>query len=283
MKSLLSLALVATGLSAFAQDAAKDPATIVITPQHTLSKNDTAFRKAIAKWSDETLKSTDYKNIKAQPSAEVFPGAVKAGFQFVNKTVSIEHKKMADSLVSIVSTLGYSGYDNATMYSTGLYAKAGEYVEIDVPKNANVNDLEVQIGAHSDRLNYWVAGKEDWRRMPIITKKQQLVIGKNRLASPFGGLIYINVKPKAESRKIDFKISHAVAAPLFVLGKSTQSDWENQLKNNKAPWGEMATENVILTLPDSVLQTIKNPEEVLKLWDLVVLGELDLANMPAPF
>jgi hypothetical protein len=45
----------------------------------------------------------------------------------------------------------------------------------------------------------------------------------------------------------------------------------------------MATENVILTLPDSVLQTIKNPEEVLKLWDLVVLGELDLANMPAPF
>ena len=45
----------------------------------------------------------------------------------------------------------------------------------------------------------------------------------------------------------------------------------------------MATENVILTLPDSVLQTIKKPEEVLKLWDLVVLGELDLANMPAPF
>ena len=142
---------------------------------------------------------------------------------------------------------------------------------------------KVQIGANSDRLNYWVAGKEDWRRMPIITKKQQLVAGKNRLASPFGGLIYIDIKPKAESRKIDFKISHAIAAPLFVLGKSSHSDWENQLKDNKAPWGEMATQNVILTLPDSVLQTIKNPEEVLKLWDLVVLGELDLGQHASTF
>ncbi|RYD72465.1 MAG: hypothetical protein EOP55_18785, partial [Sphingobacteriales bacterium] len=179
---------------------------------------------------------------------------------------------MADSLVSIVSTLGYSGYNNSTMYSTGLYAIAGEYIEIDVPKSANLKDVEVQIGAHSDRLDTWVAGKEDWRRMPIITKRQKLETGKNRIASPFGGLIYIDIKPQGESRAINFKISQAVAAPLFVLGKTSQSDWENQLENNKAPWGEMATENVILTLPDSVLQTIKNPAEVLKLWDLVVLG-----------
>ena len=145
MKKVLILAGLATFvLQASAQKnaGAQDPATVIINPQHTLSKNDTAFRKAIAKWSDATLKSTDYKNIKAHPSADFFPGAVKAGFQFVDKTVSIEHKKMADSLVSIVSTLGYSGYDNATMYSTGLYAKAGEYIEIDVPKSANVSDLE---------------------------------------------------------------------------------------------------------------------------------------------
>jgi hypothetical protein len=283
MKHVLTVALVATGLWANAQNAPKDPATVLISPQQTLSKNDSAFRVAISKWSDETLKSTDYKAIKAQPSSTVFPGAVKTGYKFVNQAVTINHKKMADSLVSIVSTLGYSGYDNATMYSTGLYAVAGEYIEIDVPKNTNVQNLEVQIGAHSDRLNTWVAGKEDWRRMPIITKKQKLEIGKNRIASPFGGLIYIDVKPKAESRDINFTISHAVTAPLFVLGKTSQSEWEIQLKNNKAPWGEMATENIILTLPDSVLQTIKNPIEVLKLWDMVVLGELDLANIPAPF
>lgn len=283
MKLLLTMTLLATGLTAIAQDVAKDPATVLISPAQTLSKDDTVFRKAIAKWSDETLKSTAYKNVKLQPSSNIFPGAIKSGYRFVNKKVNIMHQKIDDSLLPIVATLGYSGYDNATMYSTGLYAMAGEYVEIEVPKDADIKDLEVQIGTHSDRLNYWVAGKEDWRRMPIITKRQKLETGKNRLASPFGGLIYINVKPRGDSRAIDFNISHAIEAPLFVLGKSSQQDWENQLKNNKAPWGEMATEHVILTLPDSVLQTIKNPAEVLKLWDLVVLGELDLANIPAPF
>ena len=152
MKQLLTIAFLAAGLTTFAQDATKDPATVLITPQKTLSKNDTVFRAAISKWSDEVLKSTDYKNIKAQSSASIFPGAVKSGYQFVNKMVTIDHKKMADSLVSIVSTLGYSGYDNATMYSTGLYAMAGEYIEIEVSKNTNIQDLEVQIGAHSDRL-----------------------------------------------------------------------------------------------------------------------------------
>lgn len=283
MKQLIIIALLVSGLTTFAQDGKKDPATVFISPQQTLSKNDTDFRKAIANWSDEALKSTDYKNIKAHPSSAIFPGTVKVGYQFVSKTINITHKKIADSLVPIVSTLGYSGYDNDNMYSTGLYAAAGEYIEINVPENSNIEDLSVQIGAHSDRLNTWVAGKEDWRRMPIVTKKQKLAIGKNTLASPFGGLIYININPKAEDREIDFKISHVVVAPLFVLGKTSQNDWESQLKNNKSPWGEMATENIVLTLPDSVLQTIKNPEQVLKLWDLVVLGELDLANMPSPF
>ncbi|MFA6275314.1 MAG: M60 family metallopeptidase [Pedobacter sp.] len=283
MKHLFTIALLATGLTTFAQDATKDPATVLITPQQTLSKNDTVFRKEISKWSDQVLKSTDYKNIKAQPSSANFPGSVKEGYKFVSQPVAITHQKIADSLVSVVSTLGYSGYDSDVMYSTGLYAAAGEYIEVDVPKGTNVNDLSVQIGAHSDRLNYWVAGKEDWRRMPIITKKQKLVIGKNYLTSPFGGLIYIDIKPKGESRSIDFKISHAVTAPLFILGKTSQSDWQAQLKNNKAPWGEMATQNVILTLPDSVLQTIKNPDDVMKLWDLIVGGEMELAQMPLPF
>ncbi|MBC6113059.1 M60 family metallopeptidase [Pedobacter fastidiosus] len=283
MKQLFTLALIATGLTTFAQTAKKDPATILITPNQTLSKNDTVFRKQISKWSDQILKSTDYKHIKAQPSSAVFPGEAKAGYKFISENVTIEHQKMADSLVGIVSTLGYSGIESETMYSNGLYAVAGEFIEIEVPKGTNINGLEVQIGAHSDRLDTWVAGGEDWRRMPIITKKQKLVVGKNFLTSPFGGLIYIDLSSKAESRKIDFKISHAISSPNFILGKTSLTDWQEQLKNNKAPWGELASGNVILTLPDSVLQMIKNPEEVVKLWDLIVGGEMELAQMPVPF
>ncbi len=283
MKQLIIITFLLGSITIFAQDSTENPAKVFISPQQTLPKDNIKFRKAIINWSDKVLKSTNYQNIKAHPSSYIFPGLVKPGYQFVSKTINISHKKIADSLVSIVSTLGYSGYDKDNMYSTGLYVAAGEYIEINVSENSSVDNLSVQIGAHSDRLDIWVAGEEDWRRMPIITKKQILKIGKNTLASPFGGLIYININPKAEDRKIDLSINHVIVAQLFELGKTLQNDWENQLKNNKAPWGEIATQNIILTLPDSVLQTIKNPEQVLKLWDLVVLGELDLANIPSPF
>ncbi|MGY3054695.1 hypothetical protein ACVWYG_002904 [Pedobacter sp. UYEF25] len=276
--SLLAFLSLLTGLT-FAQN--KNPATIVVTPQNPLYKKEIDFRKKISKWSDSILNSTDYKNIKAQPSSATFPGEVKNGYQFVDRTITINHKKIVDSLLKVVSTLGYSGYNHDTMYSTGLYAVAGEYIEVDVPKDAS--NAKVQIGAHTDRLNYWVAGEEDWRRMPIITKTQKLKRGKNRLTSPFGGLIYINFPYKDASINADFTVKHAVTSPLFVLGKTSFADWQVQLKNNKAPWGELATENIILTLPDSVLQTIKNPDTVMRLWDLIIEGEMDLAQMPVPF
>jgi len=93
MKQLFTIPLVAIGLTTFAQNATKDPATVLITPQQTLSKNDTAFRREIAKWSDDILKSRDYKNIKAQPSSVNFPGSVKPGYKFVSHEVTINHQK----------------------------------------------------------------------------------------------------------------------------------------------------------------------------------------------
>ncbi|TKC07390.1 hypothetical protein FA047_09080 [Pedobacter frigoris] len=285
MKKLFALALLTSAgtPSLYAQDAAKDPATVVISPKHTLSKNDLEFRKAVAKWSDDVLKSADYQNIKAHPSSAFFPGSAKEGYKFTKQTVSITHKKIADSLVSIVNTLGYSNPWNDVLYSTGLYAVAGQYIEINVPKNVTADDLTVQIGSQSDRLNWWVAGKEDWRRMPIITKTQKLKNGANKIASPFGGLVYIAISPKKDGRVVELSISRAIQAPLYVAGKTTNEEWSTQLKNNKAPWGEIASDNVILTLPDSVLQTVKNPAEVIKLWDMIVEGEMELAQIKMPF
>lgn len=285
MKKQLTLTFFACALAwgASAQTTTKDPATVLISPQHTLSKDDVEFRKAISEWSDNTLKSPDYKNIKAHPSAAIFPGAPKAGYKFIDREVAISHQKIADSLVDIVSTLGYSSPWANNLYSTGLYAVAGEYIEVVLPKDIDAKEVSVQIGSQSDRLNTWVAGKEDWRRMPIITKRQELKNGSNKLASPFGGLIYISISPKSANKSFKVTIKHAITSPLFVLGKTSDQEWAEQLKNNKAPWGEMATESVILTLPDSVLQTVKNPSEVMKLWNLIVAGEMELAQINQPF
>jgi len=280
-KTIFAALAIAFAFSGFAQQT--DPSQIVISPLNPLSAKEVELRKSISEWSNKELSNTNYKQIRAHPSSVNFPGTAKTGYIFKNAKVHIKHEKIQDSLVGIVSKMQYSGPWNNNLYSTGLYAVAGEPIEIDVPKNVNVKELKVQIGTHSDRLDQWVAGGEDWRRMPIITKKQDLKNGKNYLTSPFGGLIYISFPPKADSWESDFVIDHAIASPQFILGKTTKKEWQNQLKANKAPWGELAANNVILTLPDSVLQKVNDPEEVMKLWDLIIGGEMELAQINQPY
>ncbi len=276
-------AIINTYAIAQSTEGIKDPSTLVISPQHTLSKNDSVFRKAISDWCIAELGKTDYQSVKASPSAAIFPGEVKPGFAFVEKQVTVTHKKISDKLVPIVSKLDYSGPWSNNLYSTGLYAAPGEYIEVSIPESIKAKGLKIQIGSHSDRLNQWVAGKEDWRRMPIIVKTEEVKPGTTRMASPFGGLIYISYPPKGDDWEDQITIRHAIASPYFVLGKTTTDEWKTQLANNKAPWGELATGNVVLTLPDSVLQKVTDPEHVMKLWDLIIAGEMDLAQIPLPF
>ncbi len=283
MKKILLLALIITLVSrSEAQNniSDSDPATIIISPQKPLAAGETELRKAIINWSNTELTSSDYKSIKAHPSSAFFPGKVKDGYVFKNATIHIQHKQIPDSSISLVSRMKYSGPWNNNLYSTGLYAVAGEYIIINVPENVNPKDLKVQIGSQSDRLNNV---KTAWRRMPVITNSRLLKNGKNILTSPFGGLIYISYPPKGGSWESDFKIEHAIGSPLYVLGKTSKESWTEQLKTNKAPWGELATSNIVLTLPDSILQKVDDPQEVMKLWDLIIGGEMELAQIKQPY
>jgi len=283
MKPLFTIVLLAIGLPSFAQQPIKDPTTVVVGPKNKLAAKDTTFKKQISDWSIATLAIQDYKKITAHPSANYFPGAIKEGASYIKRTIKIKHQKIVDSLIPIVSRMRYSGNWSNNLYSTGLYAVPGQYIEIDVPSGVDVKNLKVQIGAHSDRLNTRSANSQPWSRMPIITKVQELSKGKNRIASPFGGLIYITYPPREASWEGDITINHAIASPRFILGKTTDEEWKAQLAANKAPWGEMASENMIITLADEDLQQVTNPSEVMKLWDLIVGGEMDLAQIKMPF
>jgi len=282
---LIAILMSAATVNVYAQDknAVITPANVIIRPEKPLSAKDTVFRKQVAAWCDAQLKSEDYKKIKAHPSADNFPGKVKDGYTFISRTVNIRHQKISDALVPIASKLDYSDQWANIMYSTGLYAVPGQYVEVTIPAALKDKKVSIQIGCHSDRLNEWVAGKEDWRRMPIIVKTQELKKITTRVASPFGGLVYITASPRSADWQQNITIKHAVAAPLYKQGETTDEQWEAQLKNNKAPWGELASDNVILTIPDSVLQKVHHPDDVMKLWNLIIEGEMDLAQIPQPF
>ncbi len=204
----MSGALLLAALTAGAQQLT--PAAILITPENRLSVKDKDMRNAVRDWSREQLASTQYARISAHPSAAVFPGTVGKSAARVSETVNIDHRKISDALAPVVSTLRYSQPWRNNMYSTGLYAVAGEYIEVTVPEELLNKDVCIQIGAHSDKLSEWVAGGEDWRRLPEIVRVDTLRKKTTRIASPFGGLIYVTASPRSDSWSAGVKISRAV-------------------------------------------------------------------------
>ncbi|MGO4291345.1 M60 family metallopeptidase [Chitinophaga sp. RAB17] len=258
------------------------PENIIIHPGATLAVKDSTLRKQVRAWCLYQADSANYKKVKVHPSAAYFPGAVKAGALAITRTVNIQHHKMPDSYVPVLSRLQFSGVFDDNLYSTGLYAPAGQVITIRMPDSLKDKSISVQIGCHTDFLGYWMAWEEDWRRMPYIVRSNPLNKATVKVVSPFGGLIYIRANPKSEGWEGSFTISGGVTAPMFVLGKTTMEEWKEQLKNNKAPWGELMSDQMILTLPDTILQKVQQPDSVMALWNLIVAGEMELAQIPQP-
>lgn len=69
--------------------------------------------------------------------------------------------------------------------------------------------------------------------------------------------------------------------PLFS-GETSLEEWKRCLQENIGPWGELATDNIILTVPTANLRTLDNPEPVLRLWDEVMQAVARLGAEPFP-
>ncbi len=256
---------------------------IVVSPENPVKRSDTALRKKLLEWSTTTLTLTPNKLNAAHPSSVNFPGAAKVGFELKSETFHFIHKK-ADSSQYNISKKFIASYPNlATWYSTGLYAVAGQPIFVRVPTELYKKQIYLIIGAHSDYLGLDYAANEDWRRMPGVFSAFVLDSNFRFASSPFGGLIYLAMAPQEADVETELTFKKVVRAPYYQLGSTTIADWKKQLTLNKAPWGEIASDKVIITLPDSALQKLENPEEVLRQWDKILSCESDLGQLPAPF
>lgn len=200
-------------------------------------------------------------DVRAHPAAAVFPGPVPRGTKRVVQGVSIDTRR--------------NGW-----HSTGLYAPPGAPIEASVeePDTAAAarGSLRLRIGAHTDLL--W--DKAEWKRVPEITCDTPFVAGVTRLASPMGGLVYVDVPEGCKLERATIRITGAVPAPRFVRGESTVEQWRSLDRLFKAPWGELESEKVILTLPAAVLRELDDPDEVLAHWERVSDAAADLAGIP---
>lgn len=199
------------------------------------------------------------EQVRAHPAAEDFPGVAAANSARVTRILSFTSAK-------------------TRWQSTGLYAHPGETVTITtlaaLPSGTTV---EIRVGCHTDRLfNDTITS---WKRFPAISRTFPLTtLLPTRVANAFGGPIFVIVKHVPGS-VISLRFENAVAAPFFVLGKTTAAEWK-AIRNAPAPWGEFVGHNMILHFPAGQIRTMDDPTPLLEWWDKVVDAEDRLVGWP---
>lgn len=194
--------------------------------------------------------------VRAHPAAASFPGAVAPSAARVSRELVLDMRKP-----------GWA--------STGLYAVPGERVAVTVPAALASAGLRVRIGAHSDRL--WHL--DTWKRCPDITRTFPVGAERTVAANAFGGLVYIESPGGVGDGVSRVRIGGAVDAPLYVRGRTTAAEWRT-IRDRPAPWGELATDRVILTVPSDRLRMLDDPGPLLEVWDRILDADADLAGIP---
>ena len=188
---------------------------------------------------------------KPHPASKLFPGEIRDAALVVERTIEIDESR-------------------PRWHSTGLYAPAGAPIKV----TTDAPELRIRIGAHSDRL--WHL--DDWKRAPEIDLSLPLKTGGMEIASAFGGLVYVEVVNSSQKNS-KVTISGAVEAPRFVLGKTSLEEWRLS-RHSPAPWAELETDKVILTVPSNHIRTLDNPIRLMEYWNNVADACADLATIP---
>ncbi len=234
-------------------------------PQKALSSNQ-KLDWAILTRQIRGQKDLPVDKVKAHPAAKAFPGAVDIKVKRVKKAVEIRTDRPGWRNRGI-----YAASRKKDWQSTGLYAAPGEVITVTVTEKAADAGVSVRIGAHSDLL--WRHNK--WRRAPEICRSFEIKDAVTKAANAFGGPIYIETPHDCTPGRFNVTIDGAVEMPWYIAGKTTAEEWK-KMRDNPAPWGELQTAKVVLTLPTEHVKGIDDPAELMEFWDGVMDSCADL-------
>ncbi|WP_157309550.1 M60 family metallopeptidase [Chitinophaga tropicalis] len=205
------------------------------------------------------------------PASKIFPGGVSPAAPRVTRTIEIPVKTGAQGLLEPRSPYH-------ALHSTGLYVPAGEKVTVSIADDYVDKNLKIRIGVHDDNLLHmdrFVREPYDLTSSFDITKDTTVVY------SPYGGILYLSVPDTSHLKVVTLKIGGAVKYPYFKSGITNVNDWRDSIRNFGAPWAELATDKVILTVPAERIRTLEDPEKLMRFWDEVLDADAALANIPS--
>jgi hypothetical protein len=194
------------------------------------------------------------------PCAADFPGLPEPGAVPVNRTLVID------------GTTSASYYMNERhkpfRRETGLYAPPGQPVTIRIPLGLASEGLQVHISANgSEDVTFDVASM---RFFPKLWRKVPLASDITQTGSVLGGLITILVPAGKSLGNFNVSIEGAIEAPAFVLGSSTDEEWNSGVGRRPAPYGYIQTPKLTIYVPKWLLASTEQISAVAGHWKRVM-------------
>ncbi len=237
--------------------AAEHAGSAVPTEQSPLRAGTQDLERLLLTYAIAEARALPPERVEAHAAAADFPGLPEAGATRVARDLTIDP-----------TTRGWK--------STGLYAEPGQVIVVHVPDAMADKGLGIRIGCHTDHLY----DLDRWRRAPDISIQVAITEPVTRVASAFGGPIYLDLPDHASPESFDISIRNAVGAPMFVLGQTDPREWRDTIRHYPAPWAELVTNKVILSVPSSSIRDLEDPVALMEFWDRVLDAAADLAAIP---
>ena len=156
-------------------------------------------------------------------------------------------------------------------HSTGLYAPAGEVITASAPAGTAAK-LSLRIGCHTNEL--W--DKETWNRCPEITLHKPLD-GETPGGQPLRRADLRGGRQAGRYGGRDDRRRRRGAAVRAGRKPGRPNGGGSALA--PAPWAELATSKVILSVPAEVVRQLDDPAPLLQYWDRVLDCDAELAGI----
>jgi hypothetical protein len=216
--------------------------------------------------SNVSIATGDGIDVSMYGTARIFPGLVDTLVDNpIRATITLDLSKK----VIAAYELGIQQVPRP-IYSTGLYAGAGELITLTI--NDNTLGLRVIVGSHLDDLT----AISPYLRLPVVTTSQQLFPGKNTIRNPLGGMIWIEKNnDEAGNANFTMQIDGAYQSPDFIVDVTDANTWLAQMRATTVPWLELRGKHVafsvqrqrLLDLIGSNSSIAAKMQNTLKTWD----------------
>ncbi len=162
---------------------------------------------------------------------------------------------------------------------TGTYLAPGTIATVTVPPEIVDRGYQVRVGAHSWNL----ANRPPVRRLDRATRLYPIDDTIVKVASPYGGGIYIEVPFRADAGLIDVTVTGAVRAPYFSaksFHETTLEEWLDTERHHPAPWADFQSDKFMMQVPTEWIYAHPDPVTLMADWDAAIGAMNDLMGFP---